>query len=70
MKYQKSLRKAWIQYQDLYDRYMRLLRRLGEGDVSDIYRDYEEQIEFALYKWSPPEDRYEIGELFEDEDDG
>lgn len=61
-KFPKGLETAWIQYQDLRDRYMRLLRRLGEGDVEGIYKDYEESIKYALEEWAPPEDRFDMGE--------
>ena len=62
-KFAKGLSKAWNQYQDLYDRHMRLLKRLGQGDVQEIYADYEEQIAFALNEWVPPEERFELGEM-------
>lgn len=64
-KFPKQLRKAWMQYQDLHDRYMRLLRRLGEGDVNGIYQDYEEQIEYAMEDWVSPEERFEAGGMDE-----
>jgi hypothetical protein len=60
-KFPKQLKKAWIQYSDLYDRYMRILRRLGEGDVNGIYADYEEQIAYAVNDWVSPEERWEAG---------
>ena len=68
-KFSKGLKSAWVKYQDLYDRHMRLLRRLGQGDVKEIYADYEEQIEFALNDWVPPEERFEMDEMDELFDD-
>jgi len=67
-KFPKSLHRAWVQYQDLYDRYMRLLKKLGEGDIEAIYKLYEAQIEFAMKSWQSPEARFEMGEYeFPDE---
>ena len=63
----KALRKAWLQYQDLYDRHMRLLRHLGEGDLESIYKMYEAHIEYAQQKWQSPEERFEQGEMSDDE---
>lgn len=66
-KFNKSLKIAWLQYQDLFDRYMRLLRKLGEADLESIYTLYESQIEYAQHEWQSPEERFEQGCLNEDE---
>lgn len=65
----KALRKAWLQYQDLYDRHMRLLRKLGEGDLESIYKLYESHIEYAQHEWQSPEERFEEGQMDDDEPD-
>lgn len=61
-KFPKELEKAWTQYQDMRDRYMRLLRRMGEGDIEGVYKDYQSHIEYAMNEWTPPEERFEMGE--------
>jgi hypothetical protein len=61
-KFAKGLDKAWFQYQDLYDRYMALLREIGEAtNLEDIQSKYEAQIEDALNEWSTPQERFEMG---------
>ncbi len=57
-----KLKVAWAQYQDLYDRHMRLLRALGEASgLDEIHESYETQIEYALQQWSTPKERFETG---------
>ena len=63
----KGLKRAWVQYQDLFDRHMRLLRKLGEGDIEGVYRLYAAQIEYALNEWQSPEERFQQGILDDDE---
>ncbi len=62
-KFPKQLRKAWLQYQDLYDRHMRLLRQVGDGDINGVYSDYESEIQYAQESWQSPEERFDTGEF-------
>lgn len=69
-KFPPELRKAWLQYQDLYDRYMYLLRRLGEAtELDEVRKSYKQQIEYALHEWSDAQERFEMG-CFDDIDLG
>ena len=68
-RFPRELSSAWIQYQDLYDRYMKLLRCIGEGAIKEVYTSYEEQIEYALNEWQSPDERFNSGS-FDDIDLG
>ena len=67
--FQKGLEKAWYHYQDIYDRHMALLKRIGEGDINGVYQDYAEDIKYAMEEWSTPQERFEAGN-YEDFDLG
>ena len=61
-KFHPSLISAWIQYQDLYDRYMGLLRRVGEAEVlEELQGSLSAEIDYALSQWSDAKDRWETG---------
>ena len=61
-KFAPGLDQAWFQYQDLYDRYMSLLRDVGEAaSLDDLQTYYEDKIDYAMNDWSTAQERFETG---------
>ena len=63
-KFGPELKKAWLQYQDMYDRYFALLRLLVlEDDIDKIRGRYGSHIEYAMKEWNSPRERFETGDF-------
>jgi len=63
--FEDGLDRAWVQYQDLYDKYMGLLRCLGMAknidDFETLRSVLSDKIDYALNEWSTPSERWEQG---------
>ena len=66
-KFPPQLKKAWMQYSALNDKFNKVMRRLGEGDLNSIYREFEEEIRYATEDWQSPDERFDVG-CFDDLD--